>query len=119
LNILIYFSAFLLYDGGEVQRDSVCDTSVSLYPAAENLSDDRSEDKKGDIPEIDMGHNPHDKDERDREMDIEEPFKGILPLLLPEVPEGKVDDQCQYKKKQYQNRFRAESHLGNYLMKTQ
>jgi hypothetical protein len=118
LNILIYFHAFLLYDGG-VQRDSVRDASVSLYPAAENLSDDRSEDKKGYIPEIDMGHNPHDKDERDREMDIEEPFKGILPLLLPEVPEGKVEEQGQYKKKQYQNRFRADSHLENYLTRAQ
>jgi hypothetical protein len=58
--------------------------------AAEQLAEDRRQNKEGDIPEIEAGIDPRDDDERDGQMDVKEPLYGVFSGPCPEIAEKNI-----------------------------
>jgi hypothetical protein len=56
------------------------------------LSDDCCQNKKGDVPKIELGEHPRKEYNGYRDMDIKKPFERKALCLSPEITKGKINE---------------------------
>jgi hypothetical protein len=66
-----------------------------MYFASRDLTQNGGNKEDRDKPIIKMGRHTGEKHERNRHMDVKEPFEGVLFRPGPEIAKGKIEKESK------------------------